>query len=147
MKPLNFTQLSSKKHKAVRTWFYINCFLMGTLLAISVFLSVQQWQRYAALRSEKKAVLPLASSKISSYKKLQSTSTQEVAQLLKKVQSSLTANTSIESIVITQRTIECRIAADTSKTIADFAQETQLKLVGLEKAPNNKMVGVFTQVL
>lgn len=51
MQPINFAQLSSKKHKAVRQWFLINCFLIGLLLGICAFFTAKQWNAYHAARN------------------------------------------------------------------------------------------------
>jgi hypothetical protein len=142
MQPLNFTQHSSKKHKAVRTWFLINCLLLITLLAICTFFTVQQYNQYKKLK-------PLASTHPQMQKiTKKAASKNEPTKILKTVQSKLNANTHLESFALTDSHIEFKIAGNTIKAISTITQQlqtidTKIQLTGLQNC-NKKIIGIFT---
>ncbi len=142
MQPLNFTQLSSKKHKAVRTWFLINCLLLVTLLAICTFFTVQQYNHYKKLK-------PLASAHQHQQKiTKKALSNNETTKILTAVNSKINADTHLESFELTDNHIEFKIAGNTIKKISNIAQQlqtidTKIQLTGLQNF-NKKIIGIFT---
>ncbi len=143
MQPLNFKQLSSKKHKSVRRWFLITFLLVGTLLGICLSLSMRQWNHYKnAQPLAKPLTKPLP-------KNTKIVHQNDVTQVLKTVNAKLTTNAHLESLLLTDTTIEFKIASTSTQTIADMAQQlkmadNRIKLVGLENPTKNKVIGTFT---
>lgn len=142
MQPLNFTQLSSKKHKAVRIWFLINCLLLATLFTICVFFTMQQYHQYKKLKPLVSA--PQHQQKINK----KAASKNETTKILKTVQSKLNADTHLESFALTENHIEFKIAGTTVKAISTIAQQLQemdhkIQLCGLQNF-DKKVVGTFT---
>ncbi len=141
MQPLNFTQLSAKKHKAVRTWFLINCLLLGALLGVCAFLTVQQYMQYNKLK-------PLESAYPQKQKVTKKTASKnETSKILKMVQSKLNTDTYLESFALTENHIEFKIAATTIKAISTIAQQlqivdTKIQLSGLQNF-DKKVIGTF----
>lgn len=142
MQPLNFTQLSSKKHKAVRIWFLFSSALIGILLGVCTYLTMYQWKRYTTAKIASRAnPVPLKSNKKVLYKN-------NATSLLKTVSSKLTEQACLETFQLSDASIEFRIAGNTAKVINDIAQkltsvDTQIQLAGLEQPTKNKVIGVF----
>lgn len=135
MQPLHFTQISSKKHKAVRRWFYINCSLIAVLIMVCSLLSVKKRNSYVSTQ------------------KIISTMVNPTMSLsLKVIAESLEAKAQLESFSLSDHQVEFKIAStdtDTITTIAQLLEQSHLniQLVGLENHMNNKKIGVFTQKL
>lgn len=143
MQPLNFTQISSKKHKAVRVWFLMTFLLVGSLLGICLALSMRQWNRYKNAQPLAKPLTKLLP------KNTRIVHQNNVTQVLKTVNTKLTTSANLESLTLTDTTIEFKIVGNNPHIIADIAKElktsdNRIQLVGLENSSKNRIIGVFT---
>lgn len=142
MQPLNFTQLSSKKHKAVRIWFAFSSTLIGIFLGVCTYLTMHQWKRYTAVKITSRAnQVPLKNNKKVAHQN-------NTTKILQSVQNKLTADTHLESLAVTDSQIEFKISGTTIKAISTVAQQLQavnheIQLCGLQNS-DQKVIGSFT---
>lgn len=143
MQPLNFTQHSSKKHKAVRLWFLMTFLLVGSLLGICLSLSMRQWKRYKNAQPLAKPLTKLLP------KNRRIVHQNEAAQVLKTVNGKLNAEAHLESFTANNTAIEFKIACNNMQTISALAQQLQkidakIQLTGLQQNSAKKVIGTFT---